>query len=75
MPPPLEAPELGYEPTQLHRLADVTEACLHRAQAEKEQVIAALQWAQEEVKEQRGIAQQERDSFQAKFKEEKAQIQ
>jgi hypothetical protein len=27
-PPPLEAPELGYEPAQLHRLADATEACL-----------------------------------------------
>jgi hypothetical protein len=27
-PPPLGEPELGYEPTQLHRLADVTEACL-----------------------------------------------
>jgi hypothetical protein len=29
-PPPSEAPELGDEPTQLHRLADVTEAHLRR---------------------------------------------
>jgi hypothetical protein len=34
-PPPSEEPELGDEPTQLHRLADVTEAHLHRAQDEK----------------------------------------
>jgi hypothetical protein len=35
-PPLLEAPELGDEPTQLCRLADVTEAHLHRTQEENE---------------------------------------
>jgi hypothetical protein len=33
--PPSEAPELGDEPTQLHRLADVTEACLRHAHRKK----------------------------------------
>jgi hypothetical protein len=36
VPPPSEAPELGDEPTQLHRLADATEAHLHHAQEETE---------------------------------------
>jgi hypothetical protein len=35
-PPPSEAPKLGDEPTQLHILADATEACLRRAQEETE---------------------------------------
>ena len=34
-PLPSEELELVYEPTQLHRLADATEAHLHQAQAEK----------------------------------------
>jgi hypothetical protein len=33
-PPPSEAPELGDEPAQLHRLADATEAHLCRVQEE-----------------------------------------
>jgi hypothetical protein len=48
-PPPSEEPELGDEPAQLCRLADVTEAHLHRAQAEKYQATVALKQAQEEV--------------------------
>jgi phosphoribosylanthranilate isomerase len=35
VPLPSEEPELGDEPTQLRRLADATEAHLHRAQEEK----------------------------------------
>jgi hypothetical protein len=56
-PPPSEEPELGDEPAQLHRLDDVTEAHLHRAQAEKDQATTALKQAQEEFIEQRRIAQ------------------
>jgi hypothetical protein len=41
-PPPSEAPELGDEPSQLHRLADVTEARLRRTQEETEQATDAL---------------------------------
>jgi hypothetical protein len=74
-PPPSEEPELGDEPAQLRRLADVTEARLHRAQAEKDQATVALKQAQEEVIEQCRIAQQEKDALQAKFEEERAQIQ
>ena len=62
-PPPLEEPELGDEPFQLRRLADVIEACLHQAQAEKEQVTTALHQAHEEFIEKRTIAQQERDAL------------
>jgi hypothetical protein len=36
-PPPSEEPELGDEPAQLCRLADVTEACLHQAQDKNNQ--------------------------------------
>jgi hypothetical protein len=40
-PPPSEEPELGDEPAQLRRLADVTEAHLRRAQAEKDQATTS----------------------------------
>jgi hypothetical protein len=42
VPSPLEEPELGDEPAQLHRLADVTEAHLHRAQDEKDQATTTI---------------------------------
>jgi hypothetical protein len=41
-PPPLEEPELGDEPAQLHRLANVRKSHLRRAQVERDQDIAAL---------------------------------
>jgi hypothetical protein len=75
VPPPSEEPELGDEPTQLRRIADATEAHLRRAQEEKEQATVALKQAQEEVIEQRRVAQQEKDDLQTKFEEERAQIQ
>jgi hypothetical protein len=56
-PFPLEEPELGDEPSQLNRLADVTEAHLHQAQVEKEQVTVAMQQAHEEVIEKHMIVQ------------------
>jgi hypothetical protein len=57
------------------RIADATEAHLRRTQEEKEQATVALKQAQEEVIEQRRVAQQEKDDLQTKFEEEKAQIQ
>jgi hypothetical protein len=42
VPMPLGTPELGYEPTQLHRLVDTVEAHLRRAQEETEQATQAL---------------------------------
>jgi hypothetical protein len=67
-PPPSEEPELGDEPAQLHRIADVTEAHLRRAQEEKEQATVALKQAQEEMVEQRRVAQQEKDDLHTKLK-------
>jgi hypothetical protein len=55
--PPLEEPELGDEPTQLHRIADATEAHLSHAQEEKEQATVAMKKAQEEVIEKHRVAQ------------------
>jgi hypothetical protein len=72
VPPPLEEPELGDDPIQLQRIADVTEAFLRHAQEEKEQATVALKQAHEEVVEQRGVAQQEKDDLQTKFEEEKS---
>jgi hypothetical protein len=57
------------------RLADATEAHLRRVQEEKEQATVALKQAQEEMVEQRRVAQQEKVSFQTKFEEDRAQIQ
>jgi hypothetical protein len=75
LPPPSEEPELGDEPAQLHRIVDATEAHLRRAQEEKEQATVALKQAQQEMVEQRRVAQQEKDDLHTKFEEERAQIQ
>jgi hypothetical protein len=53
----------------------VTEAHLHRVHEEKEQAIEALKQAKEEAREQCQVAQQEKDDLQAKFAEDRAQIQ
>jgi hypothetical protein len=46
--PPLSCEtELGYEPSQLHKIADATEAHLSGVQEEKNQVIMVLNQAQE----------------------------
>jgi hypothetical protein len=65
---------LGDEPAQLRRIADVTEAHLRRAQEEKEQATVALKQAQEEMVEQRRVAQQEKDDLHTKFEEERVQV-
>jgi hypothetical protein len=67
--------EVGDEPAQLCRLADSTEAHLRRVQEEKEQATEALKQAKEEALEKCRVAQQEKDDLQAKFAEDKAQIQ
>jgi hypothetical protein len=75
VPLPSGEPELGDEPTQLRRLADAVEARLHRAQEETEQATQALKQVQGVIIEQRRVAEQEKVSLQAKFEEEKAQMQ
>ena len=52
-----EGIELGDEPNQLHRIADVKEARLRRVQEEKEQAMEALNKEKEEALEQRWVAQ------------------
>jgi hypothetical protein len=53
------------------RVADTTEAHLRRAQAEKDQATTTLKQAQEEMVEQRWVAQKEKEDLQAKFEEER----
>jgi hypothetical protein len=67
--------ELGYEPTQLHIIADATKAHLRCVHEEKEEATMTLKKAQEGVIEQHKVAQQEKFSLQTKFKEDRAQIQ
>jgi hypothetical protein len=67
VPPPSEEPELGYEPTQIHKIADATKAHLRHTQEEKEQAIVALKQAQEEVIEKHQVAQQEKDDLQTYY--------
>jgi hypothetical protein len=51
-----ETAELGDEPAQLRRLADVTEARLQKVQEEKEKAIEALKQEKEEVLEKLRVA-------------------
>jgi hypothetical protein len=67
--------ELGDEPAQLHRLADVTEARLHHAQEEIEQATYTLKQVQGVLIEQHQVEEQEKVSLWAKFEEEKTQMQ
>jgi hypothetical protein len=53
VPPPSKEPDLGDEPTKLHKLAYVTKALLHRAQEEIEQATEALKQVKKVVIEQR----------------------
>jgi hypothetical protein len=70
-----ESVELGDEPTQLRRLADATEARLHRAQEEKEQATEALKQEKEEALEKLRVAQKEKSEIRAMFEENKEKIQ
>jgi hypothetical protein len=71
----LESAELGDEPTQLRRIEDATEACLHRVHEEKEQATEALKQEKEEALEQLWVARQEIDDIREKFEEEREKIQ
>jgi hypothetical protein len=75
VPSSSEIVELGDEPTQLRRLADATEARLHRVQEEKEQATEALKQEKEEALEKLRVAQQEKDEIRAKFEEDKEKMQ
>jgi VIT1/CCC1 family predicted Fe2+/Mn2+ transporter len=66
---------LGDELAQLHQLADVIKARLHRAQEETEQDTQALKQVQGVIVEQCRVVEQEKVSLQEKFEEEKAQMQ
>jgi hypothetical protein len=74
-PLPSGEPELGDEPTQLHRLADAVKAHLRHAQEEIEQATNALKQVQGIVVEKKRVAEHEKVSLHAKFEEEKSQMQ
>jgi hypothetical protein len=75
VPLPEGTTEEGNEPVQLRKIADTVEVCLRKAQEETMQATQALKQAQEEIIEQRRAAQQEKDTLQAKFEEDRAKIQ
>jgi hypothetical protein len=74
-PLPKGTTEEGDEPVQLRKIADRVEVHLWKAQEETTQATQALKQAQEEIIEQRRAAQQEKDTLQAKFEEDRAKIQ
>jgi hypothetical protein len=74
-PLPLGTPELGDEPAQLHRIVDTVEAHLRRAQEETTQATQALTQVQGVLVEKRSTAEWEKLALQAKFDEEKSQLQ
>jgi hypothetical protein len=74
-PLPSGEPELGDEPTQLNRLVDAFEAYLRCAQEETEKATQALNQAQGKIIEQQKVVEQQNISLQAKFEEEKTQMQ
>jgi hypothetical protein len=56
-PLPEGTTEEGDEPVQLHKIVATVEACLRKAQEETTQATQALKQAQEEIIEQRRVAQ------------------
>jgi hypothetical protein len=75
VPLSIGTPELGDEPAQLHRIVDTVEARLRRAQEETMQATQALAQVQGDLVEQRSTAEWENLSLQAKWDEEKSQLQ
>jgi hypothetical protein len=65
----------GDEPTQLHQIVDKVEARLRRAQEDTAQATQALTQVQSALVEQQSKAEWENISLQAKWDEEKAQLQ
>jgi hypothetical protein len=74
-PLPLETPELGDEPAQLHRIADTVEACLRQTQAETTQATQSLVQVQKDLEDQCSTTKWENRSLQEKWDEEKTQLQ
>jgi hypothetical protein len=74
-PLPLETPELGDEPDQLHRITDTVESHLRRAQEETTQDTQALAQVHEDLEEKHSAAEREKLALQVKWDEEKAQLQ
>jgi transcriptional regulator of met regulon len=66
---------LGHELAQIHCLADTVKAHLQRAQEETSQATHALTQVQGVLVEKRSATEQENLALQAKFDEEKAQLQ
>jgi hypothetical protein len=71
VPLPLETLELGDESTQLHRIVDIVEDRLRRAQEETMQATQALAQVQEDLLEKQSSAEWENISLQAKWDEER----
>jgi hypothetical protein len=67
--------ELGDERAQLHWIVVIVEAHLRRAQEETMQATQALAQAQGDVLEKRSNAEREKLALQAKWDEEKAELQ
>jgi hypothetical protein len=67
--------ELGDEQAQLRQLVDAIEAHLHRIQEAIAQDTQDLKQVEGIIVEQRRVAEQEKVSLQAKFEEDKAQMQ
>ena len=74
MPLPLGTPELGDEPSQLHRIANTVEAHLWWAQEEASQATQALTQVQGFLVEKCSTLERENLSLQEKFDEEKTQL-
>jgi hypothetical protein len=68
-------PEVGDEPAQLHQIVDSVEARLRKAQDEAEKATQALTQVQGVLVEQCSAAEQEKSALQAKWNDEKAQLQ
>jgi hypothetical protein len=64
-------PELGYEPAQLHLLADTVEAHLRQAQEKIEQATQALTQVQGVLIEKHSATERENISLQEKFDDRK----
>jgi hypothetical protein len=74
-PLPSGTPELGDEPTQLHRIVDTVEAHLRRAQEETTQATQDLAQVQKDLEDHRSTAEKEKLTLQEKWDEEKAALQ
>ena len=75
MPLPSETPKLSDERAQIHFIVDTFEAHLRRAQEEIAQANQALVQVQKYLEEKHSVVEQENLALQAKWDEEKVQLQ